>query len=92
MTNNNVLAPNNGRRPALIWAVFCLILLGTLLALLPGARMNSSVLAMLPKQALGDIPPALNDGFISRLDKQMMWLVSPVKRPIPTSRWRGLSN
>ena len=83
MTNNNVLAPNNGRRPALIWAVFCLILLGTLLALLPGARMNSSVLAMLPKQALGDIPPALNDGFISRLDKQMMWLVSPGKTPDP---------
>ncbi len=47
-----------------------------LLILLPQSRLNSSV-AMLPKQAMGDIPPALNDGFMQRLDRQLVWLVSP---------------
>lgn len=79
MTNNNVLTSNNARRLAFAWAILCLILLGTLTVQWPGAKMNSSVLAMLPNQALGDIPSGLNDGFIARLDKQMMWLVSPGK-------------
>lgn len=83
MTNNNALPPNNARRPAVMWVAICLLLLGTLITLLPGAKLNSSVLAMLPKQALGEIPPALNDGFIQRLDKQMMWLVSPGKTADP---------
>ena len=38
---------------------------------------------MLPKQALGAIPPALNDGFMQRLDRQLVWLVSPGKDPDP---------
>ncbi|VTP82139.1 Uncharacterised protein [Leclercia adecarboxylata] len=56
MPNANALPHRNTRRPALVWAVVCLALLGMLLALLPGARLNSSVLAMLPKQSLGAIP------------------------------------
>jgi predicted exporter len=59
-------------------------MLGVLLTLLPQARLNSSVLAMLPKQTLGAIPPSLNDGFMQRLDRQMVWLVSPGKQPDPT--------
>ncbi len=59
------------------------MLLGVLLALLPGARLNSSVLAMLPKQALGSVPLAISDGFMQRLDKQVVWLVSPGKQPDP---------
>ncbi len=83
MPNANALPHRNSRRPALVWAAVCLALLGILLALLPGARLNSSVLAMLPKQSLGAIPPALNDGFIERLDRQLVWLVSPGKQPDP---------
>ena len=83
MTNANALPHRNGLRPALLWATACLILAGVLLALLPGARLNSSVLAMLPKQTLGAIPPALNDGFMQRLDRQLVWLVSPGKEPDP---------
>ncbi|MDU1083956.1 MAG: MMPL family transporter [Leclercia adecarboxylata] len=75
MPNANALPHRNARRPALVWAAVCLVLLGMLLTLLPGARLNSSVLAMLPKQSLGAIPPALNDGFIERLDRQLVWLV-----------------
>ena len=75
-----------------MWAAVCLALLGMLLTLLPGARLNSSVLAMLPKQSLGAIPPALNDGFIERLDRQLVWLVSPGKQPDPqvAQQWLNL--
>lgn len=58
-------------------------MLGLLVSLLPGARLNSSVLAMLPTQTLGAIPPALNDGFMQRLDRQLVWLVSPGKKTDP---------
>jgi predicted exporter len=81
MTNANALPPS--KRPALLWGIVCLILLGALLALLPQARLNSSVLAMLPKQTLGAIPPNLNDGFMQRLDRQLVWLVSPGKQADP---------
>lgn len=91
MPNANALPPRNARRPALVWAAVCLALLGMLLALLPGARLNSSVLAMLPKQSLGAIPPALNDGFIERLDRQLVWLVSPGKQPDPQVAQQWLS-
>lgn len=83
MQNASALPHRNALRPALLWAAVCLILLGVLLSLLPGARLNSSVLAMLPKQTLGAIPPALNDGFMQRLDRQLIWLVSPGKQPDP---------
>lgn len=82
MTNANALPPS--KRPALLWGIACIMMLGVLLMLLPQARLNSSVLAMLPKQALGAIPPALNDGFMQRLDRQLVWLVSPGKKADPT--------
>ncbi|WP_038162075.1 MMPL family transporter [Trabulsiella guamensis] len=85
MTNANALPPNNARRLALLWGVTCALMLGALLLLLPQTRLNSSVLAMLPKQALGAIPPALNDGFMQRLDRQLVWLVSPGKTADPTA-------
>lgn len=81
MTNANALPPS--KRPALLWGVVCLLLLGIFLTLLPQARLNSSVLAMLPKQTLGAIPPGLNEGFMQRLDRQVVWLVSPGKQPDP---------
>ncbi|WP_312190528.1 MMPL family transporter [Leclercia sp.] len=91
MPNANALPHHNSRRPALLWALTCLIMLGVLLSLLPGARLNSSVLAMLPKQSLGAIPPALNDGFMQRLDRQLVWLVSPGKQPDPQVAQQWLS-
>lgn len=83
MMNANALPPS--KRPALLWGLACLIMLGVLLTLLPQARLNSSVLAMLPKQAMGDIPPSLNEGFMQRLDRQLVWLVSPGKQPDPSA-------
>ncbi|MBW9849318.1 hypothetical protein, partial [Escherichia coli] len=69
MTKTNVLPPS--KRPALLWVLVCLVMAAALLILLPQSRLNSSVLAMLPKQARGDIPPALNDGVLHRLDRQL---------------------
>ncbi|MCL6742989.1 MMPL family transporter [Kosakonia sp. R1.Fl] len=83
MTNANVLQRTNSPRPALLWGAVCLVMLGMLLVLLPKARMNSSVLAMLPAQTMGALPAALNDGFMQRLDKQLVWLVSPGKQANP---------
>ncbi|MGY5954994.1 putative exporter [Kosakonia sp. BK9b] len=94
MTNSNALPRTNSPRPALLWGLLCLALLGVLLMLLPKARMNSSVLAMLPAQAMGSLPPALNDGFMQRLDKQLVWLVSPGKQADPqvAKQWLSLLN
>lgn len=92
MTNANALPHRKSLRPALAWAALCLVLLVMLLSLLPGARLNSSVLAMLPNQTLGAIPPALNDGFMQRLDRQLVWLISPGKQPDPqvAQQWLNL--
>lgn len=91
MTNANALPHRKSLRPALAWAALCLVLLVMLLSMLPGARLNSSVLAMLPKQTLGAIPPALNDGFMQRLDRQLVWLVSPGKQPDPRAAQQWLN-
>lgn len=83
MTNSNVLTSDAPRRAAVAWLLVCLLFAATLLSLLPGARINSSVLALLPQQTLGNIPPALNEGFMQRLDRQVVWLVSSGKQPDP---------
>lgn len=92
MTNASALPPRNARRAAYGWLALCLVLLAVLALLLPRARLNSSVLAMLPAQSMGEIPPALSDGFIQRLDSQLVWLVSPGKtaNPAVAQRWQSL--
>ncbi len=90
MTNANVLHSEPRRRGALIWLAVCLLFAATLAALLPGARINSSVLALLPSQSLGAVPPALNDGFMQRLDQQLVWMVSPGKQADPAAAQRYL--
>ncbi|WP_313109360.1 MMPL family transporter [Atlantibacter sp.] len=90
MTNANVLLSKPRRRGALVWFAVCLLFAAMLAALLPGARINSSVLALLPDQSLGAVPPALNDGFMQRLDQQLVWMVSPGKQPDPAVAQRYL--
>ncbi|ATF95464.1 Predicted exporter [Cedecea neteri] len=92
MTNISALSPTNARYLAFGWLALCVTLLMVLILFLPRARLNSSVLAMLPAQTLGAIPPALNDGFIQRLDNQLVWMVSPGKRPdtAVAQRWQTL--
>jgi len=71
------LPPELHRRAAFGWLAVCLLLIAALCWLLPRSQINSSVLALLPKQQLANVPDALAEGFSQRLDRQLMWLVSP---------------
>ncbi|MGV2848690.1 hypothetical protein ACNPOS_01325, partial [Serratia odorifera] len=71
------MPPELHRRAAFGWLAVCLLLIAALCWLLPRSQINSSVLALLPKQQLANVPDALAEGFSQRLDRQLMWLVSP---------------
>ncbi|PHM53395.1 MMPL family transporter [Xenorhabdus sp. KK7.4] len=67
----------NPRLLALFWLLICTILVVSSAILLPQSRLSTSVLALLPAQSAGDMPPALKDEFMQRLDRQLVWMVSP---------------
>jgi len=77
------LRGRNDRLLAILWLALCLLLAAALAFLLPRSQLNSSVLALLPQQNLGAAPPALQQGFMQRLDRQMVWLVSPGEQDDP---------
>ncbi len=62
---------------AATWLAVCLALIATLALVAPKSQINSSVLALLPEQAMGQLPTAIYDTFIERLDRQLVWMVSP---------------
>ncbi|WP_041691963.1 MMPL family transporter [Erwinia billingiae] len=76
MKSRSVLISKSPRILALAWLAICLLLAAVLVMLLPRATINSSVLALLPEQTMGDIPSDLQQGFMQRLDRQLVWLVS----------------
>ncbi|OAT25313.1 membrane protein [Buttiauxella ferragutiae ATCC 51602] len=69
------------RRLAWGWLAVVSLLVVLLALLLPRARLDSSVLSLLPASSLGKVPPQIENGFLQRLDKQMMWMVSPGNQP-----------
>ncbi|WP_133822787.1 MMPL family transporter [Rahnella sp. BIGb0236] len=71
------MRPDLHRRLAQCWLLMIALLVAALFWLLPRSQVNSSVLALLPQQQESDIPQAISDGFTQRLDRQLMWLVSP---------------
>ncbi|TNV21912.1 hypothetical protein FH968_03240 [Buttiauxella sp. B2] len=73
------------RRLAWGWLAVVTLLLVVLCALLPKSRLDSSVLSLLPASSLGKIPPQIENGFLQRLDRQMMWMVSPGTTPDPAA-------
>lgn len=73
----------NDKLFALLWLAICLVLASALALLLPRSHLNSSVLALLPQQNLGAAPAELQQGFMQRLDRQMVWLVSSGKTDDP---------
>ncbi|MEI7064584.1 MMPL family transporter [Dickeya chrysanthemi] len=77
------------RRAAITWSAIVILLLLALTLLWPQARMNSSVLALLPEQSMGKAPPELQQGFMQRLDQQMVWLVTAGDQanPAVAERW-----
>lgn len=89
MKSASVSISNPVRRYALYWLLCCLCAVVALGMLWPQARINSSVLALLPDQSMGETPPALTNGFLNRLDQQLVWLVSPGAQDSPAAarRW-----
>ena len=69
------------RRLAWGWLAIVALLVVLLATLLPKARLDSSVLSLLPASSLGKVPPQIENGFLQRLDRQMMWMVSPGNTP-----------
>ncbi len=61
---------------ARLWLLICLALTLALALLLPRSQINSSVLALLPQQNLGQAPAEIQQAFMQRLDRQLVWLVS----------------
>ncbi|CDH32399.1 MMPL family transporter [Xenorhabdus bovienii] len=76
MTKNNT-SNSEPRLLPIFWLLICGILLVSLVVILPQSRLSTSVLALLPAQSAGDMPPALKDEFMQRLDRQLVWMVSP---------------
>ena len=66
----------NEKTLALLWLGACVALAIALAILLPRSQLNSSVLALLPQQNLGQAPAEIQQGFMQRLDRQLVWLVS----------------
>ncbi len=71
------MRPELHRRLALGWLLIIALLVAALFWLLPRSQINSSVLALLPQQQNTTVPPEFVKGFTQRLDRQLMWLVSP---------------
>lgn len=68
--------PRSARLLAGIWLACCIALALALALMLPRSPLNSSVLALLPQQTLGAAPADLQQSFMQRLDRQLVWLVS----------------
>lgn len=79
MMNSNTLFFKRHRSWAAGWLLTCITLAVALVMLLPHAAINSSVLSLLPNQIMGKLPAALQNGFVQRLDRQLVWMVSPGK-------------
>ncbi|OTA20158.1 membrane protein [Xenorhabdus beddingii] len=88
MKKNNT-SNSEPRLLTLFWLLICSLLLISLAALLPQSRLSTSILALLPAQSAGDMPPALQEEFMQRLDRQLVWMVSPGKKEdtAPAQYW-----
>ncbi|AWH88882.1 MMPL family transporter [Limnobaculum parvum] len=74
---NTIFRPEVHRRIAYAWVLGVIALLIALMVVLPNSHLNSSVMALLPKEHIENVPPALEEGFNQRLDRQLVWLISP---------------
>ncbi|CNI20407.1 putative inner membrane protein [Yersinia aldovae] len=87
MPNSSFLRTDCHRKLAIGWLFICLLLLATLFWLIPRSQINSSVLALLPKQTLTGVPAELTEGFSQRLDRQLVWLISPATEELAPVNW-----
>lgn len=64
------------RRLGTIWIGLCLLLVAVLAWQLPHSRINTSLMDLLPHESRSDLDPALQQGLLQQLDRQLVWMLS----------------
>lgn len=64
------------RRLGTIWIGVCLLLVAVLAWQLPHSRINTSLMDLLPHESRSDLDPALQQGLLQQLDRQLVWMLS----------------
>ncbi|MFM4731018.1 MMPL family transporter [Aeromonas salmonicida] len=64
------------RRLGTIWIGVCLLLVAVLVWQLPHSRINTSLMDLLPHESRSDLDPALQQGLLQQLDRQLVWMLS----------------
>ncbi|MCJ2368407.1 MMPL family transporter [Aeromonas dhakensis] len=59
-----------------LWIGLCLLLAAVLAWQLPHSRINTSLMDLLPHESRSDLDPALQQGLLQQLDRQLVWLLS----------------
>lgn len=69
-------AETTWRRLGTLWIGLCLLLAAMLAWQLPHSRINTSLMDLLPHESRSDLDPALQQGLLQQLDRQLVWLLS----------------
>lgn len=69
-------AETTWRRLGTLWIGLCLLLAAVLAWQLPHSRINTSLMDLLPHESRSDLDPALQQGLLQQLDRQLVWLLS----------------
>lgn len=69
-------AETTWRRLGTLWIGLCLLLAAVLAWQLPHSRINTSLMDLLPHESRCDLDPALQQGLLQQLDRQLVWLLS----------------
>ncbi|WP_368205371.1 MMPL family transporter [Aeromonas sp. s5] len=69
-------AETTWRRLGTLWIWLCLLLAALLAWQLPHSRINTSLMDLLPHESRSDLDPALQQGLLQQLDRQLVWLLS----------------
>ncbi|WP_342059076.1 MMPL family transporter [Aeromonas sp. OTU364] len=64
------------RRLGTLWIWLCLLLAAVLAWQLPHSRINTSLMDLLPHASRSDLDPALQQGLLQQLDRQLVWMLS----------------
>lgn len=68
---------------ALLWALCLMLMTAGSLWLSRSTTLNASILAMLPRSEHSALSPRLQDGFLQRLDRQVIFLVGAEQARLP---------
>lgn len=88
---NNCYSTNHPilKKCAIIWLISVIGLIIGACYLITHSKLNSSVLSLLPKEQISNVPTEIIDGFQNRLDKQLIFLIKPTNPDeiTPVSWW-----